>query len=405
MTTFAPVVSRGPRGLLLASVLGVAAVFGASVAVAQQQTSAEFSEKYNAGVTAYKAHDLGKALSSAKDAHNVAKSGFEKTASLKLLMTVAGASAKYADLAEALEALIASPDVSASEKVMFHKGLAGAYAQTNHLDKAAAEMHTYLAAGAGTAADWEAMAQMAFGAHDCKGALEALDKASPAGKEASEGTLKLRYACYAQAKDQSKASPIAEELLRRFPKKEWYQAVLADLQAKKPDELAMLNILRYGFEKDFLADEGDYLKLADAALDEGTTAEAQRVLERGLSKKVIKNMDKGQKLLKQAKDRAAEDAKTLNQLDAEARAGKNGETDFKLGLRYYSMNQNDKALEALSRALSADHVARVRRVDEANMVLGIVATRLKKKADADKAFAAAKSDARMAAAAKMWSGA
>jgi len=90
MTKLATVLSRGVRGLLVAGVLGVATL-AAQGAYAQQQTSAEFSEKYNAGVTAYKAHDLGKALSAAKEAHAVAKSGFEKSAALKLLLVAAGA--------------------------------------------------------------------------------------------------------------------------------------------------------------------------------------------------------------------------------------------------------------------------------------------------------------------------
>lgn len=406
MTKLATALTRATRGLLVAGALGVATLVSQG-AYAQQQTSAEFSEKYNAGVTAYKGHDLGKALAAAKEAHGVAKSSFEKTASLKLTLVVAGAAGKVQDQQEALEQLLNTEGVSAAEKVQFHKSLAPIYAATNHYDKAVAEMKSYLAAGAGSAADWEVLAQLQYGAHDCKGALESVDKASPAGKEASEGVLKLRYTCYTQDKDNAKAVATAEELLRRFPKKEWYQAVLADLQPKKPDELAMLGVLRYGYEHDFLADEGDYTHLADSALSEGTTAEAQHVLERAFAKKVIgaKNKDKAESLLKQAKDRAVDDAKSLTQLDAESKAGKNGETDVKLGLRYFSMGQYDKAAEAIARGLLADHVAKVRRPDEANLVLGICYTKLHKKAEADKAFAAAKADPRMAVAAKMWAGA
>ncbi len=405
MTKLATVLTRATRGLLVAGVLGVATL-ASQGAYAQQQTSAEFSEKYNAGVTAYKGHDVAKALAAAKEAHAVAKSSFEKTASLKLMLVVAGAAGKVQDQQEALEQLLNTEGVSAAEKVQFHKSLAPIYAATNHYDKAVTEMKSYLAAGAGSAADWELLAQLQYGAHDCKGALESIDKAAPAGKEASEGVLKLRYTCYTQDKDGAKAVATAEELLRRYPKKEWYQAVLADLLPKKPDELAMLGVLRYGYEHDFLADEGDYTHLADSALSEGTTAEAQHVLEKAFAKKVIgaKSKDKAEGLLKQAKDRAADDAKSLPQLDAESKAGKNGETDVKLGLRYFSMGQYDKAVEALTRGLSADHVAKVRRPDEANLVLGISYTKLHKKAEADKAFAAAKADPRMAVAAKMWAG-
>ena len=60
------------------------------------------------------------------------------------------------------------------------------------------------------------------------------------------------------------------------------------------------------------------------------------------------------------------------------------------------------AAEALKRALLPDHVARVKRVDQANMTLGIALARLKKFDDAEKAFNAAKADPRQAKPAALW---
>ena len=131
-------------------------------------------------------------------------------------------------------------------------------------------------------------------------------------------------------------------------------------------------------------------------------AEALRVLDRGIQKKQVSKADKVDRLHKQAADRSADDAKTVGQLDAEARAGKNGEVDVRLGYRYYSMGQFDKAVEALQRGLGPERLARVKRPDDANMLLGICDLKLKKKAEAEKAFTAAKADARMASAAKLW---
>jgi tetratricopeptide (TPR) repeat protein len=403
MSTLAISLTRAARALLMAGLLtGALTVVGTST-VRAEQTSAEFSEKYNAGVSAYKAKDLAKALGAAKEARGVAKSGFEKTAALKLIVAIAGASGKYADEADALEQLLASDSLSGAEKPALHKALAGAYGQLNKRDKAVVEMKEAMKGG-GSAADYDTLATLYFGARDCRNGLEALDKALAGGKEPNEQQLKAKDVCYFQLKD-ARLLATAEELMRRFPKKDWYNQVLAIYQEKKIDDMAILAMLRYGFERDYLDNEVDFLKLADRALDVGTTAEAQRVLEKAIAKKVIKKMEKADGLLKQAKDRAAEDAKTTAQLDAEAHAGKNGDTDVRLGLRYFSMKQYDKAVDALQRGLSADRVARVKRPDDANMVLGISLLKLNKKADAEKAFNAAKADARMTAAAKMWLGA
>ena len=404
MSTLVHFLPRAGRGFLLAGLTG--ALLALSSTAYAQSYSEEFSQKYNEGATAFKAHDMGKAFSAAKAAQGAAKGGSEKMAASMLMANVAGAAGKYAEQAEALEQLIAMESVPAGSKGQLHKALSGAYAHLNKLDKAIVEMKEALKGG-GSPADLEALATMYFGARDCRNGIETLDKAL-GGKEPSVAQLKFKDSCYFQAKDNDRLLAVAEALLRKDPNKNWYNQILSIHQENKKDkldDLAQLNLLRYGFEHDYLDQEADFIKLADKALDVGTTAEAQRVLEKGIAKKIIKTMDKANRLLDQAKSRSIDDAKTVVQLDAEARAGKNGDTDVKVGLRYFSMKQYDKSAEALSRALSADRVARVKRPDDANMVLGMAYTQLKKSAEAAKAFSAAKADPRMAVAAKLWLGA
>ena len=52
--------------------------------------------------------------------------------------------------------------------------------------------------------------------------------------------------------------------------------------------------------------------------------------------------------------------------------------------------------------MQPERAARIKRPDDANMVLGIALLKLKKNADATKAFTAAKADPRMAGVAKIW---
>jgi tetratricopeptide (TPR) repeat protein len=376
----------------------------AHVANAQQATSAEFSEKYNAGATEYKAHSFQDAMRDAKAAHQVAKTGFEKQASLKLMLAIESNLHNYDEMAETLNALIAAEGTTPAEKVGYHKTLGQVYGQLRKVDKAIAETREYLKEGGGTPADWDALAGLYATQKDCPNALDALSKATGGSKTLTESQLKIQQGCYFR-KDNGKYLAVSEEIMHRFPSKDAYARVLAAYQESKTlDDLAQLAILRYGFERDWLTDEADYRKLADLALDVGATLEAQHVLERGMSRKVLKAGDKSDALMKQAKDRAAEDAKSIAQADAEAKAGKNGENDVRVGIRFYSMGQYDKAIEALNRGLSADHVARVKRVDDAKMVLGICLNHQKKVAEATKAFNDAKSDPRMEKAARMWLG-
>ncbi len=403
MSTLAFPDRPGARRLGAGILIALVVAFGTPAARADTpQTSAEFFEKYNPGQLAYQKKDYGAALKAAKEARGVAKSAFEKQASLKLIMGSAVALRNYPDAIDALEALEQTEGVPAAEKLGYHKTLGQLYGAVNKFDKAILETNEYIKGGGGSATDYAALAQYYFAAKDCPKSLQALDRALAGGKSPDEDQLKVQMNCYLQAKQEDKMAAAAEDALKRFPKKIYYTQVLRAAQDKKVDDAALAQILRFGFDRDWLDVESDYVKLADLALDEGTTAEAQRVLEKGISKKQVKNADKVERLLKQAKDRAVEDAKNIGQADAEARAGKNGETDVRLGFRYFSMGQFDKAVEALQRGLSPERIARVKRPDDANMLLGICYLKLKKKPDAEKAFNTAKADARMAPAAKMW---
>ncbi len=385
-------------GILVALVVSVVPAGRADA----QQTSAEFFEKFNPGQQAYQKHDFATALKAGKEARGVAKSAFEKKTALTLIYVAAAQQRDYADAIDAAEALLTTDGVGSAEKLSYHKGLAQMYGATNHFDKAILEYKQYLAGASGTAQDYAALAQYYFAAKDCPNSLASIDKALGGGKPADEDQLKIQMRCYFQSHSDDKLLAASEEALKRFPKKDYFTQVLRVYQDRKIDDLAIAEMLRLGYTKGWLDVEGDYVKLADRALDVGTTAEAQHVLEDGIKKNQVKNADKVERLLKQAKERAAEDAKNIGQMDAESRAGKNGETDVRLGYHYYSMGKYDKAVEAIARGLGPERVARVKRPDDASMILGIAYLKLNKKADADKAFNFAKADPRMAPAAKLW---
>ena len=406
MSTLVSTAPRTLHGILAAAVLAAAVSFtvAPSAHAEGKEVSKEVFEKYNPATEAFKQHNYAKAVSLAKEGLAVSRSSFEKTACLKVIVAaaVAGGTSSYPEAISAIAQLTNSEGVSASEKLGYHKTLSQLYGATNHFDRATSELKEYMqGSGGGSAADWDALARYYGVQKDCPNAMQALDKAL-GGRPGSEDQLKLQAGCYFKMKANDKWQVASEERLHRFPKADAYQQVLGIYQEKKIDDLAMLEMLRYGFERDFLKDEVDYVKLASLALDSGGAAEAQRVLEKGIAKKAVKNTDKAARLLNEAKDTAVKDKAAIAQADAEARAGKNGDSDVKLGMRYFGMFQYDKASEALARGLSTDRVARVKRPDDANMVLGMSLVKLKKKADAEKAFNAAKSDARMASVAKLW---
>ncbi|HXQ32107.1 MAG TPA: hypothetical protein VN790_09110, partial [Steroidobacteraceae bacterium] len=364
-------------------------------------------DKYDPARTAYQKKDYATAVRLGKEALAAAKTPFEKQSCLMIVFGAATAAQFYGEAIEAGEQLVALDSVPAATRLSVQKALATLYPRANRIDKAIAVTKDYMKVTGGTPADWDLLAQLYSAQKDCANLMPALDKALAGNKAPEERQLLMQSNCYYKAHDTEKRIAINTELLRRFPKKDYYSQLLVIYQTdKKLDDLGLLALLRFGYDRDYLDTEADFVKLADLALDVGTTAEAQRVLEKGIAKKLVKTTGKGSeknaRLLDQAKARSVEDSKTISQLDAEARAGKNGESDVKLGYRYYSIGQFDKAVDAIQRGLGPDRIARVKRPDEANMMLGISFAKLKKKADADKAFTAAKADPRMAAVAQIW---
>ena len=410
MSTLVANAQPGLRALVVSalSVGALAATLGAAPALAADphEVSQAVLDKYNPAKEAIGKRDFAGGLKLSKECLQAAKSAYEKFVCTSLMYSAAGNSGNYNEAIEAGESLLAMGDTPAATKLQIQKTLATMYPRVNKIDKAIAMIKTYTATSGPTQGDWAMLAQLYAGQRNCNDGMPALEKALAGGRQPDELQLNAMNFCANQAKNTAKRIAINEELLKRFPKKTSYAQLVNIYETdQKIDDTALAELLRFGFDHDWLDDEHDYVTLANFCLDVGAAAEAQRVLERGIQKKQIKSAganEKNGRLLEQAKSTAANDKKTLEQADAEARAGKNGDSDVRLGVRYFAVQQYDKAVAALQRGLQPDRAARIKRPDDANMVLGMALMKLKKNAEASKAFAAAKADPRMAAVAKIW---
>lgn len=400
---------QSARGALVGSLLALGVIAGGtgafpSAASAAQEVSKEVYEKLGPAQEALRKRDHSTALRLAREAQDVAKSAFERETALKIQVSAASSLRDWPATIKATEQLLDSGGVSAGEKTNFRRMLGQVYEQTRQYDKAIANTQEAMKGGV-RSGDYELLYRAYAVRNDCANSLQMLDKAL-GGKPADEKQLKWRNSCYYKAKD-PKRMAVVEELLRRFPKKEYFTDLTGVYREQNVDERAMLNIYRWGYEKDLLERDVDYVAYADLALNAGGENEALRALEKAVSKKLLNPTDtnnRSVRLLNSTKTMAGDEKSKIPQLDKEARAGKNGEADASVAIAYYGLGDNAKALESAQRALQPDRVGRVKRVDDVNMLIGIVATKLKKSAEATKAFEAAKGDPRMAKAASFWLG-
>jgi tetratricopeptide (TPR) repeat protein len=314
----------------------------------------------------------------------------------------------YAGYAETIEQLDELDTVSADEKVKNSKNLASIYYQAKNYPKAEKWAKAW-AEGSNSSEAYHLLMAVYYSQQDCVNTIVAQEKENEidraGGKEASEQSLKILNNCYYKTNDKDRRQAVMEELVRRFPKADYFTDLLQLYEEQKLDKRAKLNLYRFGVEKDWISRESQFVDYADEALDVGAPAEAFRVIETAKSKgafKIIADTDHNGRLQAAAKQQMADDKKLLGQLDKEARAKQNGEADVKVGLAYMGFGDYDKAAEAIERGLSADRVGKVKRVDDAQMMLGICYRKLNKPDDARKAFTAAQQDPRMAKAATIW---
>jgi tetratricopeptide (TPR) repeat protein len=401
--------TAGAAALALALFSGAAAVLapgGAARAEDKKQAlSPEVAKKLKPSQEAREKEDYDTSLTLAREALAISTKPYDKEMSLRFIAAAAGKKQDFTTYAETLEQLNLLDSVPAEEKAKSNKPLAQIYAQQKNYEKAVAYATKWAEGGGGTEA-YTLLANVYLVQKDCKNGIGALEKAV-AGREAAEQELKQMNFCYFQLGDKPKRLTTMEQLVKRFLKREYFVDLMNIYQEQNADERAVLNMYRFSFAHDFLTRESEYIEYADIALTVGSPAEALTVLEQGVAKGAVKFVsptDRNSRMMAQAKQQAAEDRKQIAQLDKEARA-KGGEADVKVGLAYLGLGDYAKAVEAIERGLQPDRVAKVKRVDDANMMLGIAYVKLGKKDEATKAFEAAKPDPRMARAATIWLGA
>ena len=307
----------------------------------------------------------------------------------------------YLAYAQTLEQLNELDTVPVEEKNKSYKTLAQIYGQKADYEKSISYSKRWIETGGGADA-YDLLASVYMIQKDCKNGVAALEQAL-VGREPTETQLKQQNYCYYQLGDKPKRTGVMEQLVRRFLKRDYFIDLLNLYQDTNPDERLTLNLYRFGFDRDYLARENEFVEFAELAVKVGSPAEALAAIEKWLAKAgAAKPSERVSELLKQSRRGAADDKAQIATLDKQARAGTNGGADVALALAYLGLGQYDKAADAIQRGLTPERVHGVKRVDDANMTLGIAFMKLQKKDEAAKAFTAARADARMARAADVW---
>ena len=368
--------------------------------VAQPAMAAEMTREVQAKLLEAQKAGGDKAVSLAKDALSAGKSSYDKEMALKVLLSVAFKAKDYRAAVQAAEGLLEGGFAKGNERLTYTKYVADLSIQTRDYAKAASYYQKYLdARGAGASEkDYFDAAQVANLTGSYSQVMAYGDKVAATGRPRSEKMLLLQYNAAGKLGQAAKQRALMEELAKRFGKGEYLANMIAIHSKANGDKSMILNLYRLAADRGGLKGQELGVSFVQDLISAGAMSEAQAFLK----KAGLKKDDKVKGLERQAASFSEAEQKALPVKDKEARAAKNGENDYRVALTYFGMGKYAEAAEAARRAVQPDRIGRIKRPDEAQMLLGMALARGKKIAEAKAAFAEARKEAKMAAAADLW---
>ena len=146
----------------------------------------------------------------------------------------------------------------------------------------------------------------------------------------------------------------------------------------------------------------EFTDYAELAIEAGSPGEAEQVLTSALKNNVFSDPHqkaKAERILKDAKKRAAKDQTTLADTAALAAKQVKGDSDIRVGLAYYGYKQYDKAIQMFNQGISKGGLTRPA---EAHLLLGISQLKAGNKPAAVKAFNSVKGNPTLQRLAALW---
>lgn len=227
---------------------------------------------------------------------------------------------------------------------------------------------------------------------------KAMALAKEKGKEPKENWFLLQRVLYYDKGDMKKVAWVLEELLRRWPKKEyWTQA--SGIYGELKNEKRQLVALDTAYTAGMLEREQELLNMAYLYLGADTPWRAAKVVEKGLKDKKIKETSKNYELLGNALRAAQEVDSAIPALARAAELSDEGELWARLANVYLDNDDFANAAKAASTALKK---GKLRRPDSTRIVYGMALFNMDKLPEARKQFVLAAKDERSKKMAKDW---
>lgn len=346
--------SRLPRFRAAAAAVVFAFAGTATVAWAQQTVRPEVGNPLKAaqGLTKSGKHREALAEIAKADAAG-GKTPYENLLINQMRGSVAMAAGDNETAMKSFDAVLSAGNVPAKDQAALLQALAGIAYRAKDYPKAIGYATRYRQAGGNDAGVRTILLQSYFLTNDCANLVKTVGDSE--SRKAGEDELQMLYNCSLKSKDTAGEISAMEKLATHYPKKEYWTNLLARVQ-KKPgfaDRLS-LDVYRLRLATGNLTTAGDYMEMAQLALQAGIPSEAKSVVDKGYAAKVLgvgAEADR-QKRLKDLVDKSLAEAKAARDAqEKEARAAKDGTDLVKLGANYVYEGNADKGLKMMEEGI------------------------------------------------------
>lgn len=238
------------------------------------------------------------------------------------------------------------------------------------------------------------MGQVYYQMQNFDAAIAQIEKGMAIARERNvdikEQWLALLNYLYFEKEDWPKVFETLEELVIKFPKREYWLR-LAGIHGQEGNDREALGVYEAASTAGFLTQQSDLTNYAGLLMQGEVPYRAARVMEEGMSKGVIEKNDKNLLSLGQAWQMAQETKKAIPVLEDAARLSSDGKIYERLSSLYLDNDEFEKCETAASRALERGGL---RKVQTVNVIKGMCLFNMDKLAKARESFQSCQASSR-----------
>jgi hypothetical protein len=317
------------------------------------------------------------ALAKIHDAENASsKSAYESYMIERMRMSAAAGAGDTQQAVKSSEAVLNSGRLSQPEKLGVITGLVGTYYRAKDYANTTAWVNRYIKEGGTDPRITGLISQLRYQSGDfaaaAKDTYAQVQADERAGRVPSEEKLQLLANAYLQMKDDKGYLYALQRLVAHYPKKSYWVDVISRVQRKQgfAQRLA-LDMYRLKFTTDNMNGAGDYMEMAQLALQEGFNGEAKKIVDKAFATGAFGtggDVDRQKRLRDLVEKRVAGDSKAIAAAADDADKASDGTDLVNVGLNYVINGQAPKGLGLVDAGLKKDNF---KRVDDAKLRAGI----------------------------------